>query len=213
MKKIRFTNPHRQKHFDFFNNMDQPHFSLCANMEIHVLLDFIKKEALSFTTTMVYLIARTANEIPQFKQRIRGSEIVEHDFVQPSFTVNTAINDVFSFCTVEYDADFTIFAKRASEEIERMRTNPSFEDEEGKDDYLFLSAIPWVSFTNLHHAMHYSPVDSVPRIAWGKYFKEQDKTKMPLSVQAHHALVDGIHMGRYFQAFQELANHPLQLFS
>ena len=50
-----------------------------------------------------------------------------------------------------------------------------FEDEEGRDDFLFLSAIPWISFTSFSHAMHYTPADSVPRITWGKSFKEGAK--------------------------------------
>ncbi|MGK0468500.1 MAG: nitroreductase [Clostridium sp.] len=32
-----------------------------------------------------------------------------------------------------------------------------------------------------------NPVDSIPRISWGKYFEESGKIKLPLSVQAHHA--------------------------
>jgi chloramphenicol O-acetyltransferase type A len=35
---------------------------------------------------------------------------------------------------------------------------------------------------------------------------------MPLSVQAHHALMDGIHMGRYFTLVQEYLDCPEKLF-
>ena len=86
------------------------------------------------------------------------------------------------------------------------------EDEVNRDDYLFLSAIPWVSFTSFAHAMHYEPADSVPRFTWGKYFKEGDKILMPLSVQAHHAVVDGRHTGKYFQQFQKYMQHPMSIF-
>ena len=55
--------------------------------------------------------------------------------------------------------------------------------------------------------MHYHPHDSVPRITWGKYFKTADKILMPLSVQAHHALIDGRHMGKYFEKTQELLDN------
>ena len=48
-----------------------------------------------------------------------------------------------------------------------------------------------------------NPVDSIPRIAWGKFFSKGDRIKMPLSVQIHHALADGIHVGRYFNLVQE----------
>ena len=208
MRTIKFKNPHRQKHFEFFNQMDQPHFSLCANVDITAFLQFIKKEKLPFTPSMVFCIAKTANEIKEFRYRIRGEKVVVHNSVHPSFTTATDDEEVFSFCTVDYHREYTVFKTAVLEMMERMRSNPSLEDEHGRDDYLFLSAIPWVSFTFLQHAMHYSPVDSIPRIAWGKFFEENGKTKMPLSVMAHHAVVDGIHMGRYFELIQEYFLKP-----
>ena len=101
-----------------------------------------------------------------------------------------------------------MFLQSAKKRIDTMYTNPSFEDEQGRDDYLFLSAMPWVSFTGVQHAMHYHPGDSVPRITWGKFFEQNEKVLMPVSVQAHHALVDGRHMGHYFEFLDEITSDP-----
>ncbi|HMQ49651.1 MAG TPA: chloramphenicol acetyltransferase [Saprospiraceae bacterium] len=210
MKKITFSDPHRQKHFDFFRRMDQPHFSVTANVDITRFRAIQAEQQLSFTSSVVYLISRTANDIPVFRQRIRGPEVVEHKLVHPSFAVLTEVSDVFSFCTVTYQRDFQAFSSDALAQMARMKTNPVLEDEPGRDDFLFLSTLPWVSFTTITHAMHYSPVDSVPRIVWGKFFPEGDRLKMPLSVQAHHALVDGRHVGEYFQKIQDLLDGFLE---
>jgi len=35
---------------------------------------------------------------------------------------------------------------------------------------------------------------------------------MPLSVQVHHALADGIHVGRYFNLVQEYLDEPDRFF-
>lgn len=204
MKIIHFSDPHRQKHFDFFRRMDQPHFSVTAHVDITRFRAVQLEAQLPFTPAVVYLLSRTANEIPVFRQRIRGPEVVEHEWVHPSFAVLTEVSDVFSFCTVTYQPDFRAFSEHTLAQMERMKTDPVLEDEPGRDDFLFLSTLPWVSFTTITHAMHYSPVDSVPRIVWGKFFPEGDRLKMPLSVQAHHALVDGRHMGEYFQMIQGL---------
>lgn len=211
MKKIEFTHLHRKKHFAFFSKMDQPHFSVCANVDITNLHAFIKKEKLGFTPTIVYLISKTANAIPEFKRRIREDIVVEHEWIHPSFTVATDVEEVFSFCEVEYTPNYRQFVTAVRKRQEEMRSNPSIEDEHGRDDYLFLSSFPWASFTNVMHPMHYNPVDSVPRIVWGKFFPQNDRLLMPLSVQAHHALADGIHIGRYFQTIQELMDSPQQL--
>ena len=208
-RSVTFADPHRRKHFDFFRRMDQPHFSLTANVDVTAFLRTLKEHERPFTPHLVSVLARAANELPAFRWRIRGEEAVEHDSVQPSFTVPTEASTVFSFCTVDYHSEREVFVDRALATMERMKTEPNFEDEPGRDDYLFLSAIPWVSFTGLTHAMHYTPADSVPRISWGKYFVQGDRILMPLAVQAHHAVVDGRDMGLYFQAVQDGLHQPI----
>lgn len=204
MKIIEFKNSHRRKHFEFFNAMNHPHFNLCGNVEITSFVQKIKAEKNSFTPALVWILTKAANDIPQFKQRIRDKQVVQHDYVHPSFSVETDEADVFSFCEVKFTESANDFIGRAEKMIQKMRTNPSMEDDHNRDDYLFMSAIPWVSFTSMQHAMSYHPSDSVPRIVWGKYFKEGDKIMLPLSVQVHHAVVDGRHVGQYFQAVEEL---------
>lgn len=203
MRKIEFTNPHRRKHFEYFRTMNHPHYSITANVDITRLLEKIKDESLKFTPVMVYQITDTAHQIKPFLQRIRGTEVVEHDYVHPSFSVSTKVSDVFSFCEVKYNGEFKDFYERAIDRIKMMQEDPVFEDEDERDDYLFLSALPWISFTSITHAMHYHPHDCIPRISWGKTFQDGDKTLMPLSLTGHHALIDGKNMGDYYNLFQE----------
>ncbi len=201
----------RRKHFDFFREMASPHVNFCANVDITELLQWTKERQLPFTQVIVYMVARTANAVKEFRYRIRGNQVVVHDRVHPSFTVMTNVEDVFTFCTVNYQPNLMVFLKHTSEVMAFRRENPTLEDEPGQDELLFLSAIPWFSFTSFQHPMHLPATDSVPRIAWGKYFEENGRIKMPLAVQAHHALVDGVHMGRYYQYFQALLDRPLEV--
>lgn len=206
MKQIIFDNPHRQKHFQFFNSMNHPHFNITAPVCVDGLIQSCKANGISTHLAIVYLISRVANDIPQFRWRIRGSEVMAHDSVHPSFTVPTKVADVFSFCTVDYDADSEVFLKRADLVRKQMEQTPSFEDEAGRDDYLFLSSFPWVAFTAYQHAMQFHPHDSVPRISWGKIHEVDGRMMMPLSVQVHHAVVDGSHVGQFFEQVEALAN-------
>ena len=73
MKIIEFKNDSSQKStFDFFNRMTNPHFNICANVDITKYLDRIKQEQVPFTPAMVYATSKAANDIPVFRQRIRG---------------------------------------------------------------------------------------------------------------------------------------------
>jgi len=123
-------------------------------------------------------------------------------------------NSRFGFCTVDYRPDFSAFAGQAQAAVEHIRANPSLDDEPGRDDLLYITAIPWVAFTSLLHPIHMHPVDSIPRIAWGKFRPSGkfgpngDRLSMPLAVQAHHALLDGLHLGRFYEYMQILLDRP-----
>lgn len=112
------------------------------------------------------------------------------------------------FCTIDYDENFPAFAAGAAERIAYVKELPSLEGDPARDDLLFMTAIPWVSLTSFKHPMHLQPADSILRLAWGKYFEEGKFLKMPLSVQGHHALMDGIHMGKFHAEVQDYLNQP-----
>lgn len=209
MKKVVFTNSHRKNHFDFFNGMNHPHFNITANVDVTNFLISVKEQQLPLTYSLVHLLSKAANGIKEFRWRIRNNEIIEHDMVHPSFTVTTDDADVFSFCTVAFDDNRTAFIEEAKRISQLMKSDPSIKDEPDRDDYLFMSAIPWVSFTGISHAMNYHPHDSVPRISWGKFFQQNGRQLMPLAVQVHHALVDGRHMGMYFENVENYLNVSL----
>jgi chloramphenicol O-acetyltransferase type A len=63
--------------------------------------------------------------------------------------------------------------------------------------------IPWVAFTSFAHARRHGTEDSVPKIVFGKRHERGGRHRMPVSVEVHHALVDGLHVGRFFEGFQE----------
>ena len=197
----------RRDHFRLFSSFNHPHFSMCANVDVTAFYPFVKRHGYSLTVSMVYVIARASNSIPEFRQRIRGDQVVEHEIVNPGFTI-LIDKDLFTFCAVEYTENFSEFASRAANNVAHVKAHPDLENNAEKDDVLYMSPIPWVSFTSFSHPMQLHPADSVPRFAWGKYFQESETWKMPLSVQGHHAVMDGIHMGRFYETVQDYLHHP-----
>jgi chloramphenicol O-acetyltransferase type A len=207
MRKIDMQAWSRREHFELFNTFNHPHFSMCANVDLTRFHPYVKEHGFSITAAIIYVISRAANAIPVFRFRMRDGQIVEHETVSPSVTI-LADNDLFGFCTIDYSQDFGEFAGRAAREIAAVKNHPTLKDPPGRDDLLYMTAIPWVSFTSFAHPMKLHPADSVPRFAWGKYFEEGGLLKMPLSVQGHHALMDGIHMARFYAETQDYLHHP-----
>jgi chloramphenicol O-acetyltransferase type A len=197
----------RRNHFEFFSTFDHPHASMCANVDLTTLRSVVKQSGVSINVAIVYVLARAANAVREFRYRIRGDRVVEHEVVHPATTI-MAGDDLFSFCTLDYVEDFPEFVAKATQKIAIVKEDPTLEDEPGRDDLLYMTAIPWVSFTALEHPMHLQPADSVPRIAWGKFFEEGKLLKMPLGAQAHHALVDGVHFGKFYAQVQDYLDGP-----
>ncbi|MBN1147958.1 MAG: chloramphenicol acetyltransferase [Anaerolineales bacterium] len=196
----------RCQHFEFFSTYEYPHFGMCANVDLTAFYRAVKQRGYSLTVAIVYVITRASNAIPEFRYRIRDGKVVEHEVVNPGFTI-LVDEDVFSFCFVEYDEDYSTFASKASERIALVKENP-WVHQVLEDDVIYMTAIPWVSFTSFLHPMKLMPADSIPRFVWGKFFEEGELLKMPLGVQGHHALIDGVHVGKFYTEIQNYLQQP-----
>lgn len=197
----------RKAQYKLFKQMDYPHFNICANVDITEMYSYVKANDISFFRAMIFLTSKIANNITEFKYRMEDERVVQYDFIHPAFTFLTQ-SEVFSFCNVDYTDDFHCFLERVEEKIEQLNGKVDVEDEPDRDDRVFITSIPWVSFTSVTHPINLSPSDSIPRIAWGKYFEENGKLKLPVSVQVNHALMDGLHVGRYFSLLQDILDYP-----
>lgn len=197
----------RKDHFETYRDAHLGHFNVCADVDVGVMLRALKGSGVPVTAAIVYVTARAANDIPEFRYRIRGRTVVEHEVVHPSSTV-MADNDLFAFCQFDYTDNFAVFVKQYEEMTAWVKENPTLEDPPGRDDLLFMTAIPWVSFTSFAHPVLETPIDSIPRIAWGRFRRAGDEWRIPLSVQGHHALMDGLHVGRYYERTQYYFAHP-----
>lgn len=201
----------RREQYELYRQFDQPHFNMCANVDLTAFYAALKGGATGFTVGVLYVLARAANDIPAFRYRIRGKDVLEHDIVHPSTTVLTGEGS-FSFCLLEYAESFAAFAPGATQAIASAKQQTALTDGLDRDDVLFTTSIPWVSFTSFAHPTHLHPPDSIPRMAWGKRFEDGGRLKMPLSVQGHHAMMDGLHMGQYYERVQTYLSRPEETF-
>jgi chloramphenicol O-acetyltransferase type A len=71
----------------------------------------------------------------------------------------------------------------------------------------FITNVPWFSFTAITHPYD-AMYSSIPVIAVGRYFEQGGRLLMPLSIQAHHGMVDGFHLGLFYERVQALLDNP-----
>lgn len=206
MRTIDLETWSRREHFEFFKAYGYPHFGMSANVDLTYFYPAVKQQGSSLTAAIVYLITRAANAVPEFRYRIREQSVVEHETVHPGFTI-LVDEDNFTFCYVNYEEHFSAFEEKAAEKIALVREKPTLYPEK-EDDVLYMTAIPWVSFTSFLHPMRLQPEDSIPRFVWGKFFQQGERILLPLGVQGHHALIDGIHIGRLYKAIETYLQEP-----
>lgn len=88
-----------------------------------------------------------------------------------------------------------------------MRSAP-FEPREEQNALLHFTTLPWLHFTSFSHARNWGREDSVPKLAFGRLQADGGRLWLPVSVEVHHALMDGLHLGRYVQALEAAMAEP-----
>ena len=206
----------RREQYELYRDLAFPYFSMTADVDVTELRGLVRRLGESFTSAFSYAVARAANDVPEFRQRMHRrdrepDEIREFAIVHPSITV-LGDGGQFRFCVRPYPEDFDAFREQALPRIEEAKKAPSLWVVPDREDFLFMTSIPWSRFTAMTHPVPLDPACSVPRIAWGKFQEDPDgRTRMPLNVQAHHAMIDGLHLGRFYARLQEILDGAREL--
>ena len=198
----------RRDLFEFFRGNDQPYFNICTRVDVTNLLTLVGlKSNLSVSLAYHYFALRIANEIEPFRYRLREGKVVVHDVVHGGTTVLLP-NESFTFAYFNYQEDFEKFAREAGRAVKQAQTGSDSFQPTANDNTIYFTALPWISFTSFAHARNWGSEDSVPRIAFGKFVQENGRTLLPISVEVHHALMDGLHVGRYLTRLEEVLRKP-----
>lgn len=198
----------RRDLFEFFRGFDKPYFNISTRVDVTKLLALLRvRSGVSVSLAYHYFALRAANEIEPFRYRLRDGRVIVHDVVHGGTTVLLA-NESFTFAYFDYQGDFNKFASEAGRAVKQARTGNDPFQPTGRDDTVYFTALPWVSFTSFSHARNWGQEDSVPRIAFGKFVREKDRTLLPISVEVHHALMDGLHVGRFLTRMEEALSKP-----
>jgi chloramphenicol O-acetyltransferase type A len=189
----------RRAHFNFFRAYELPFFGICAEVPVTKTLQLCKEHKLSFSLACWYACSMAIHDIPEFRYRIRGERVWVHDRLDIGTTILND-NETFRFCYYPYRDSFQGFAAAAKEVKKALLVDSeaSMNERTDNDAVIHGSTLPWVRFTGLNHARRLGTNDSVPKIAFGRYAQSQGEYLMPVNVDVHHALLDGLHASRFF---------------
>ncbi len=205
--KIDYSQWNRKEHFEFFNSFDDPFFGITTEVNLTEGYKLAKEKDYSVFLYYLHCSLKAVNLTESFKYRVIDGEVYYFNPIHASPTINRE-DDTFGFSFMEYKENFKVFSELANKEIEVVKhsTGLRLNKNNKRPDVIHFSVVPWFSFTSLSHPRNFNNDESIPKITFGKYYKSGNHYKLPVSIHAHHGLMDGYHVGEYLERFQEYLN-------
>lgn len=202
MKEINIENWERKNQYNFFKNYEDPFFNITATLDVTNLYSYCKKNNLSFFLAGLYTANQAMNQIPAFRLRLNEGKVLAFDKVHIDSTVLNNDN-TFSFCHFETASTLMEFMKNGSKVLNNHRSGVLDDSHVYDLDIAHSTTIPWVSITGFKHARNGNEKNiGIPKLVFGKFQVVNERKIMPFSVEVHHALMDGIHVGLLFEKMQ-----------
>ena len=207
-KYLDLENWSRRELFNFFIGYDNPYFNVGAQVDVAKLVAFARaKSDLRVSLAIHYFALRVANEIEPFRYRLEDGKVRVYDVVHGGTTVMKP-DETFAYAYFEYQADFEKFTETMGKAVDDVRNDTGPLKPTMRNDVIYHTTLPWISFTSFAHARTKGRGDSIPRIVFGKFIREAARMMMPISIEVHHALMDGLHVGRYLARLEEALADP-----
>ena len=189
----------RAMHCAVFRNSVEPAFCVSFEADVTRFRRMVRDKGLSFTMAMVYAVCKCANEIEAFRYRFVDGQVVLFDRIDTAFTYLEKGAELFKVVNVPFVDDlekYCALALKTAQEQEPYFTGPL------GNDVFQCSPMPWVTYTHISHTNSGKKDNATPLFDWGKYYEKDGNVMIPISVQAHHSFVDGLHVGRFVEKLQ-----------
>lgn len=192
----------RLKHFEYFKTLAYPYVGTTCEIEVTAFYQWVKDNHLPFFLSFLWCVAQAANEVPEFRQRISGDQIAEYPFCSTSHTVSKD-DETYAYCALDCRKSFNEFIVYGKSQQEQAKLYGNIDERHSEtQSFLFISTVPWMTYTSVVLPVP-MPADSNPRITWGKFQSKEGVLNMPVSVLCNHALIDGKHIGDFYEALKE----------
>jgi chloramphenicol O-acetyltransferase type A len=202
--KLNIDTWNRKEHFNFFKTFDSPYYGVTVKLDCTRAYQQARALGVSFYSYYLHKTLAAINQLDNFKYRIEDGEIYLYDRVDASSTI-LRDDHTFGFSYIKYAPDVHEFHQIVTAEIARIKTTTGlFTTTQPMDSIIHFSALPWVDFSSMSQAYNLKSGDSCPQISVGKLVDVDGRKLMAYGLHVHHALVDGYHVGLFFDLLQNL---------
>jgi chloramphenicol O-acetyltransferase type A len=195
----------RRAALQHFRATSQPAFSVTVRVDVSGLAERAARHGATPWLAYHHAAIEAANEVDAMRQVMTASGgVQEFDVIHGSTTVLRG-DGSFGIVSLGREPELARFAATARPRVLRVReaSGGLFEGDEPVgpvESLIHMTTLPWLAFTAFTHARHTG--DDRPKFAFGRFTDEGGRRWMPVAVDVHHALVDGVHVGRFFERLQ-----------
>jgi chloramphenicol O-acetyltransferase type A len=188
----------RQSQLDHYGAYDLPVVNVTAECRCRDFVTPAKARGWPPFALLLYGIARATLEVENFRFRIVDGAATRLERLTVGYTV-IGVGDNLNFSSFPFDPEWPVFLERylTDRDIARNAQELRAAPLESRD-YIFVTCLPWLRFSSIQHPIGNLADTSIPSIAVGRFDLADGQVRFPMSVQAHHGLVDGLHIQRLF---------------
>ena len=188
--------------FELWMKSPMPMVTLTKTFDVTQLRKVSRRRELKFNMLLCWCIGKAASKIDEFFMLPKNGKLYRYD----RMAINMIVENVkggLSFCDVavtddleQFNANYQLLTKTISETCQDVL-----------DDEAVIVGTSAVTGTELDSIVNqYSGIYTNPFLAWGRYRKGWLKTTLPISLQFHHAQMDGSHAARFLEELQKTIN-------
>ena len=188
--------------FELWMKSPMPMVTLTKTFDVTQLRKMSRRRGLKFNMLLCWCIGKAASKIDEFYMLPQNGKLYRYD----RMAINMIVENVkggLSFCDVavtddleQFNANYQLLTKTISETCQDIL-----------DDEAVIVGTSAVTGTELDSIVNqYSGIYTNPFLAWGRYRKGWLKTPLPISLQFHHAQMDGSHAARFLEELQKTIN-------
>jgi len=203
---IDFQSWPRSQIFYYFSKMAPTGYSMTVNMDVSNLRETLKKANLKFFPAYLWLVTRNLNRQIEFKIAEKDGVLGYYDTLTPLYANFHEDDHTFSLMWTDYTDNFLQFYQAYLENnnnfghIHGILSQPQTPPPENA---YTISCVPWISFTHFAVHSYENKAYYFPSVEAGKFFQQDDRILMPLSVTCHHAATDGYHVKCFLESLQK----------
>lgn len=201
----------RSAAFSFYRGFNQPFFGVCVSVDVTALRPALREAGLGTLTLATHFVAlRLAQRLEPWRARLEADGTPWlYDTVHASTTVLRP-DGSFGLALLENRPRFADFCAGAAGALDEARHSAqSFQPLQAGLAVLHCTTLPWLHFTQFTHARQIGSGDSCPKLAFGRIDTDgQGRSRLPLAIDAHHALLDGRDVGAFVEGFERAMRTP-----